>query len=443
MHFERGQDSRRAVAYLRHAADNALRRHANTEAIHHLTKGLTLLETLPDTPERSQQELDLLIALGPALMAAKGYGALEVEHTYAQALQLCQQAGNTPRLFPTLVGLRRFYLLRAELQTARTLCERLLNMAQQVQDPALLLEAHWGLGVTLCFLGEFASSRQHSECGVALYDTQQHRAHALLYGDDPGVGCLSYAALALWFLGYADQALERIHAALTLAQKLSHPFSLAYVLGAAAWLHQYRREPQATYTYGEAKIALSQARGFPMRQAQGTILRGWALAAQGQREEGIAQIHQGLAAFRTTGGELNRTYYLALLAEVYGQGGQVDEGLRALTEALAGVQSGRERWWEAELYRLKGETLLAQAGTTQKCAEAAQYFHVALETARHQQAKSLELRAATSLSRLWQQQGKRDAARQLLAEIYGWFTEGFDTADLCEARALLAELSCP
>jgi predicted ATPase len=180
-----------------------------------------------------------------------------------------------------------------------------------------------------------------------------------------------------------------------------------------------------------------------MRQAQGTILRGWALAAQGQREEGIAQIRQGLVAFRTTGGELNRTYYLALLAEVYGQGGQVDEGLRALNEALAGVQSGRERWWEAELYRLKGETLLAQAGTTQKCAEAEQCFHVALETARRQQAKSLELRAATSLSRLWQQQGKRDAARQLLAEVYGWFTEGFDTADLCEARALLAELCCP
>jgi tetratricopeptide (TPR) repeat protein len=274
MHFEHGRETQRAVTYLRQAADNALRRYANTEAMHHLTNGLTLLKTLPNTPERTQDELGLRLTLGPVLMAVKGYGAPEIEHTYAQALQLCQQVGDTPRLFPVLVGLRRFYLLRAELQTAHTLCKQLLTMAQQAQDVALLLEAHWGLGVTLCFLGEFATSREHSERGVALYDTPQHRAHASLYGDDPGLGCLSYAALALWFLGYADQALESIRTTLTLAQKLSHPFSLAYVLGAAAWLHQYRREPQATYTYGEATVALSQTRGFPMREAQGTILRG-------------------------------------------------------------------------------------------------------------------------------------------------------------------------
>jgi predicted ATPase len=441
MHFEQGRQTQRAVTYLQQAADNALRRYGNTEAIQHLTKGLTLLKTLPDTPERTQNELELLLTLGPVLMAAKGYGASEIAHTYTQALQLCQQVGDTPRLFPVLVGLRRFYLLRAELPTARALCERLLSMAQQTQNPALLLEAHWGLGVTLCFLGELASSREHSECGVALYDTQQHHTHAFLYGDDPGVGCLSYTALALWFLGYVDQALQSIRAALTLAQKLSHPFSLAYVLGAAAWLHQYRREPQATYTYAEAKVTLSQARGFPMREAQGTILRGWALAAQGQREEGMTQIRQGLAAFQATGGELNRTYYLALLAETYAQGGQADEGLRVLTEALARVQSGRERWWEAELYRLKGEALLVQAGTQQECAEAEQCLHVALDVAHRQQAKSLELRAAISLGRLWQQQGKHKVAHQLLAEVYHWFTEGFDTADLQEARALLAELS--
>ena len=262
MHFEQGRESQRAVTYLRQAADNALRRYANTEAIHHLTKGLALLKALPDTPECTQYELGLLLTLGPVLMAAKGYGAPEVEHTYARALQLCPQAGDTPRLFPVLVGLRRFYLLRAELQTARVLCERLLTMAQHAQDPALLLEAHWGLGVTLCFLGEFASSREHSEYGVALYDTQQHRAHAVLYGDDPGVGCLSYAALALWYLGYPDQALAQMRGALTLAETLSHPFSLAYVLGAAAWLHQYRREPQATYTCGDATVVLSQTRAF-------------------------------------------------------------------------------------------------------------------------------------------------------------------------------------
>jgi predicted ATPase len=443
MHFEQGRDYRRAVTYLQQAADTALRRYANTEAMHHLTKGLTLLKTLPHTPERTHHEFDLLLTLGPVLMAIKGYGAPEVERTYAQALQLYQQAGETPRLFPALVGLRRFYLLRAELQTARALCERLLTMAHQAQDPALLLEAHWGLGVTLCFTGEFASSREHAEHGVALYDAQQHRAHAFLYGDDPGVGCLSYAALALWFLGYADQALERIRAALTLAQKLSHPFSLAYALGAAAWLHQYRREPPATYTYGEAKVALARERGFPLREAQGTVLRGWALAAQGQQEEGIAQIRQGLIAFQATGAELNRTYYLALLAEAYGSNGQANEGLHVLTEAFAGVARGRERWWEAELHRLKGELLLAQTGKGQKLGEVEACFQQALAVARRQQAKSLELRATMSLSQLWQQQGKRDAAHRLLTDLYGWFTEGFDTADLQEAGALLAELSCP
>jgi predicted ATPase len=462
-HFERGRDARRAVTYRRQAADNALRRYANREAIEHLSKGLALLHTLPESPKRAQEELDLLIALGPALMAARGYGALEVERAYAQALRLCQHVGETPQLFPVLVGLQRFYLLRAELQTARALGERLLTMAQSAQDGALLLTAHYRQAPLLVFQGELALAREHLEYGIAHYDAQGSRSHILLHGDDAGVGCLSYDALAQWFLGYADQALERMSAALARARELAHPFSLAYALVGAAWFHQYRREVQPAQAYAEEAVALSRLHGIPMRAAQGTIMRGWALAAQGRCEEGIAGMHQGLEALRATGAELNRTYYLFLLAEAYGRGGRVDAGLTVVTEALAGVHSGRERWWEAELHRLKGELLLRRVSTTALKsastqplvpagapvearghapvqAEAEACFRQAFDVARRQQARSLELRAAMSLSRLWQRQGECDAARELLAEAYGWFSEGFETADLREARELLEVL---
>jgi predicted ATPase len=440
MHFAQGRDAWRAVTYLQKAAANGLRRYANREVIDHLTKGLALPHTLPETPERLQRELDLLLALGPALMAAKGYGAPEVERTYAQALTLCQQIGETPQLFPALVGLHRFYVLRGELQKTRALGERLLTLAQSTQEPVLLVTAHYRQGVTLFFQGELVCARGHLEQAIALYDAQQSHAHILLYGDDAGVGCLTYAALSLWLLGYAEQALERIQAALALARALSHPFSLAYVLIATGWFYHWHGEAQAIQACAEEAVALSREHAFPLREAQGTILRGWALAMQGQQEEGIAQMHQGLTALRATGTEVNLTYYLALLAEVYGQRGQTDEGLCIVAEALTGVQSGRECWWEAELQRLRGKLLLVQADTKQQIAEAEQCFQQALAIARHQQAKALELRAAMSLSRLWQAHGKHTAARQILAEIYNWFTEGFDTADLQTARTLLAAL---
>jgi predicted ATPase len=429
------------VTYLRQAADNALRRYANREAIDHLTKGLALLNTLPETPERIQQELDLLLALGPALMAAKGYGALEVERTYAQALTLCQQMGETPQLFPTLVGLHRFYVLRGELQKTRALGERLLTLAQSAQDPVLLVTAHYRQGVPLFFQGELACARGHLEQAIALYDAQRSHAHILLYGDDAGVGCLTYVALTLWLLGYAEQALEKIQTALALARALAHPFSLAYVLIATGWFYHWHREAQTLRACAEEAIALSRQQGFPLREAQGIILRGWALAVQARQEEGIAQMHQGLAALRATGTEVNRTYYLSLLAEMYGQRGQTDEGLCIVTEALAGVQSGREHWWEAELHRLRGKLLLGQESASRNVVEAEQCFQQALAIARNQQAKSLELRATMGLSRLWQAQGKLAAAHEILAEIHGWFTEGLDTADLQEAKVLLGELS--
>ncbi len=253
--------------------------------------------------------------------------------------------------------------------------------------------------------------------------------------------CLSYMALALWVRGYPDQALQRSQEALTLAQELSHPQSLVYALFYAALLYQYYREGRATQKRAETVIVLAREQEFTFWVAGGTLLRGWALAEQGQGEDGITQMCQGLAAWRASGAELGRPYFLALVAEGCGKMGPVEEGLTLLAEALAAVHNTGERWCEVELYRLKGELLLARSGEDHGEAEAC--FRQALETARRQGAKSLELRAAMSLSRLWQQQGKGDEARELLAPIYGWFTEGFDTADLQEAKVLLEELSPP
>ena len=239
----------------------------------------------------------------------------------------------------------------------------------------------------------------------------------------------------LWLLGYPDQALQQSQEALALAQELEHPWSLAFACLHAARLHQFRREVHGVYKHAEAVIALATAHGFPHYVALGTILRGWALTAQAQEAAGMTQIWQGFASYRATGAHVYQPYVLALLAEAFGRRGRVDEGLSYLTEALTLVDTTAEGWWTAELYRLQGEARLQQALSAAAQAEAC--FHQALALARRQQAKSLELRAAMSLSRLWQQQGKRDAARAILAPIYGWFTEGFDTADLQEAQALL------
>ena len=438
-HFTEASLREQAIGYWQQAGQRAIERSANLEAIGHLTTALDVLKTLPDTPERTQHELTLYTALGVPLRATKGFGAPEVGQVYARARALCQQVEETPQLSPVLRGLWEFYELQGELQTARELGEQLLILAQHVREEELLLVAHHVLGDTLVWLGEFAGARAHLEQGMALYHPQQHGSHAFLYGYDSGVHGLSFGAWALWYLGYPDQALRRIHDALSLAQEVSHPFSLGFALAFAAWLHQLRREGHAAHERAAALIALAIDQGFPFWDSWGTVLRGWALAEQGQCAEGIAQLRQGIAAWRATGAELQLPYYLALLVEAYRKAGQVEEGLRVLAEALAAVHKTGERQHEAELHRLKGALLLAQDGADAHEAECC--FRQAMDVACQQQAKSLELRAALSLSRLWQQQGKQAEARELLGPIYGWFTEGFDTADLQEAQALLEELA--
>jgi len=436
VHFERGGNPRRAALYRRHAAANALRRSANVEAVDHLRKALILLEALPQGRGRLRRELDLRATLGIALMAVKGYGAIEVESNYRRAQEVAEQLGDTTRLFRVLNGLRRVHLLRGELSAAHVLGQRCLALAETAAAPDLLVQSHCGLGVVLCFMGDFVRARTHSELGAALYDSRRHRPHVLGAADDPGVGNLAYAALALWYLGYPDQALQRVLAAVHLAREQAHPFSLAYAVVSAAWLHQYRREIEATDAQAEAVMALSREHGFPLREAQGAIMAGWALAARGNRQDGIDQMRRGLAAFQATGAAANQTYYLALLAEACGDAGQTDEGLRLLEMALRAAESSGERWWEAELHRLRGELVLRE-GTRQAVQTAEANFRRGLDVARRQQARSLELRAAVSLSRLWQRRGKHQQAEHLLGGVYRSFTEGLHTPDLREARSLL------
>ena len=446
VHFERGRDYRRAVQYLQHAGENATQRSAYIEATNLLTKGLELLKILPDTSLRSQQELRLLTTLGPALMATKGYGTTEVEQTYARAHELCQcvGVGETPQLFAILSGLRVLHYVRAEFQTAYDLAEQCLTLARRLQTPALLMEAHSALGLILFWLGELTAAHVHFTQAVTPGSSSQLPSHDLPSGHNTRVMCLAYTARILGLLGYPDHARNKLAEAVALAQELAHPFSLAFAQYFAALIHQLRREGSATQTWAEAALSLSAEQGFPLYSALGIGLRGWALAEQGQRAEGITQISQGLAAQQAAGTQAARPYFLALLAEVYGKAEKVEEGLRILTEALAIAHKTGERFYAAELWRLKGELTLAQSSVQNPASrgkEAEECFLQAIDIARGQSAKSLELRAVMSLSRLWQRQGKKAEAGRMLAKIYGWFTEGFDTADLKEAKALIEELS--
>jgi TOMM system kinase/cyclase fusion protein len=434
-----------AITHWQRAAERANERAANAEAVGHLTKGLELLQTLPDSPVRLQHELGLQIILGRALKDSKGYGDPEVARVYTRARELCQRMGETQQLFSVLLGLAIHFVVRAEFQTARELGEQLLRLARDAQDPVLLVEAHYALGVTFSWLGEFTRACAHLEEAIVYYDPRQHRSHIALYGQDGGPVCLSRLALVLWYLGYPDQALRRSQEALTLTKELSHRFSQAYVLLWIAWLYNHRLEVEETQERANAATAFSTEQGFPYWSPQGMILQGWALAEQGRLAEGMAQMRQGLDDLRTTGTEVTRAYSLGLLADAHRKVGQVQEGLALVAEALALVDKTGERWPEAELLRLQGELLLtavAEVGVKPDLPDQVETcFRRALDVARRQQAKSWELRAGMSLSRLWRQQGKRAEARELLAPVYGWFTEGFDTADLQEAKALLQELA--
>ena len=375
--------------------------------------------------------------LGQALAAVKGLAAPEVEAVYQRARVLCQQVGETPHLLGVLYRLGTLYNNRGQYQVARELGEQALRLAQHIQDPAGIAHAHMMLGNTSWFLGELEVARTHIEQSIGLDTPQQSHAHGLLRETHFGVFCRCRLAQILWCLGYPDQALQRSQEALQLARETSHPMTVAVALLFAATLSQYRREGQLALEWSEAALALAHEQGFAQRLAEATIQRGWGLVEQGQEEAGIAQIRQGLAALRATGVGTSRSY-MGLLAEAYGKAGQPDTGLKVVAEVWASSNRPAQGTGTTELYRLQGELLLRQAIPDAPQAEAS--FQQAFAMARRQQAKSLELRAAMSLARLWQRQGKRAEAHELLAPTYGWFTEGFDTPDLKEAKELLDDL---
>jgi class 3 adenylate cyclase/predicted ATPase len=436
-HFTEAGLREQAVGYWQQAGEKAIQRSANAEAISHLNKGLELLKMLPDTSERTLQELTLQCHFGVALIATKGFAAPEVEHAYARARELCQHVEDAQQVFPVVFGLWGHYHTAADLQTARELAEQLLTLAQHQNDPAFLLQGHRALGDTLNRLGEFVLACQHLEQGIALYDRQQHRSHALLYGQDPGMGCLGFAALVLWMLGYPEQSLRRSDEALSVAQDVAHPFSLAFALNLAGRLHALRREWRVMQERAETLITLATKQENSFHLTSGMTMRACALTMEHATEEGITHIRQAIAAQRAIGTK-GAFPWLALLVEAYGKVGQMKEGLMELVDALPLMDVTGERWYQAEARRLKGELLLSQS--SDNSAEAESCFQQAIAIAQNQSAKSWELRAAISLARLWQSQRKHKKAYDLLAPVYGWFTEGFDTADLQDAKALLDDL---
>lgn len=452
-HFVRGRDAPRAVQYLLHAGENARQRSAYQEAIAHLTRGIEMSGRLPDTVERARQEVDLQTVLGLTYMAAKGYATPEVGTAFTRALALCQRMDDAPQLGRVLGGSWIFHLARAEFHTARGMAERMLALGQKTQDPAILGPAHHGVGQVLFHTGEFAPAKEHLERAFALFTRQLLSSpDAIPSVQDGRVISLGFLAFSLWHLGYPDQAFQKAQEALTLARELSHPFTLAYALFFVAAVHGYRGDHALVHSPNEEMLALSLEHGFPVFVAAGTFIRCLMLLAQGKTglAEGIAQIRQTVDAYRVTGAVSGFPMLLAVLAELQMGAGQVEEGLASLSEAQAIVDRTGERRYDMRLSLLKGKLLLGQAsrmknaeGQREKAAEAEACFTRAVDVARQQNAKSLELEAVLSLSRLWQQQGKRDEARGLLAEVHGWFTEGFDTADLKAAKALLEELVPP
>jgi predicted ATPase len=440
--FEAARQPARAIEYFLLAARKAVEVFAHQEAVELARRGLRLIEKQPDTSACAHQEITLLLALGVSLVAIQGFAAPEVEETYVRARELRLRTEDKATLFPVLYGLWNVYLLRCELTRCKELATHMFDLAQCQPETVLLLQAANVLQQPLLHLGEFVAARRYQEQGLALYDRHKHGALTAVYGEDPGISFLVYGAVTLWCLGYPEQALRSAQAARRLAKELSHPFNRARALYFGAFTHACCREERRTQELAEALMEVSDEQGFALLQQGGRILHGWSLAQQGRADEGIAQMRRGLAGWQATGALSHRPYQLALLAEVLAKQGHAQDGLTALGEALALSTTSGERFLEAELHRLRGELLLIRAEGELSMADVAEgCFLQALDVARRQNAKSLELRAVVSLSRLYQQQSRQAQARPLLAETYDWFTEGFDTRDLREAKALLEELS--
>ena len=422
------------------AGQQAIERSANLEAIAHLTKARELLAKQPASAERDAQELDYCLALGPALMAIKGLAAPEAEEVYLLAQKLCQSVDQTALSFQAAWGLWLVYQQRGQINLAQSATDEVLSLAERDgENVDHLLQAHHAAWTTQLFVGNISASRTHTVEGDALYDIEKHRTHAFTYGGhDPGVCAKTTASEALCLLGYCDQAVQNAVGGVALAEKLSHPFSLAMARYFVAQAHQYRLEVDLVRSHAQGAITMCESHGFESFHAQALVLLGWATAAGGESESGIAQIHEGLAAWQATGTGMRRPYFLTLLADALLRAEQAEEGLTIIAEAETLIERSGETRGHAETVRLKG-ALMDRAGAAKEDIEI--IYQRALDIARGQETRCLQLRAATSLGRLWHERGKTSKARELIGPLYAWFTEGFNTSDLKNAKELLDELS--
>ena len=436
-HFTEAGLAEEAVGYWQLAAQRAIERSAYVEAIRQLDTALQLQKSLPTTPQSVRRELLLLTSYGLALTPTKGYAAPALEDTYARARELSRQIGDAPEILPLLNGSWSFYLVRAKYPQARELGEKMLRLAERSDSLVARIQANRALGVSMVYTGEIEAGLAHLEKSAALYDPDRHCAFAFrLNGLDLGVSVLSFVAWGSWLLGRPAYAMQRNSEMLLMGNDIKHPYNLAWALTFSSWVFEFCRDLDRTRTQAEAAIAVAKEHGFSLFRAMGTMHRGWSMAMGGSTKEGIADLLQGMNDYFRTGAESSRVHWSVLLAEAYLAAGQIEKGLSALDEARLD-QSG-ERYYEPEYHRMRGELLLARAGSDSRAlADGERCFEQALQVARAQHARSLELRAAMSMCRLWRRQDRSEDAAKLLAGVYGGFTEGFDTADLREAALLL------
>jgi predicted ATPase len=434
-HWTEASEAELAIAEWSRAGKDAKARSAFMEALESYQKALALLDLLPQSPDCLRRELPLQLAVIPAFIAVKGWGAPEVERASTRARELCDRLGNPPELFYALGAVWGVRFIRAELKAAFEVAQQLLQRAESSQNPVHLLLAHHMMGETWFHMGELTFAREHHEIALSLDDPKRPLASG---GIDEKVANLSYMSWIQWWLGYPDQALKSCNEAVESAQALLHPHSMAFAAGYASMVRGLRGELNAVQELAEHQCAISLEHGLTdfLAAARGT--RGRMMVIQGH-EEGILQLEHCLASGRVTGLKMVQPSWLCLLADAYIRVDRFVDGLDALTEALTIADENDDRYYEPETYRLKGELLLKQ--NHRNTAEAKNCFRRAVEIARNQSAKSFELRATMSLARLLREQGNANEARAMLADIYGWFTEGFDTADLKDAKALLDELS--
>ncbi len=429
----------RAIGFCLKAGIRSRDRFAHTEAISHLSKGLKLLETLEPSAARDAREWELLGPLGTAYIAARGYAAPEVGPIFHRARALCDRLEQRPELFTMMWGNFAYHIVRGDFRICSELADEALVFGERFQDPGILMEALFLKGLTRLYRGDFAGARECCARAIEEFDDRERTAFwARLVGEDAGVTHRCYLALALWHLGFADRALALNQEMVQLARSINHPFSLEYALHHTGWLYQHCRLGAKAQAAGDEQIRIATEQAFLFWHASGTLYSASGMVLQGRLEPGIRLLQSGLDAYRATGAELAVPYYLSILAEACLRAGRFAEARTALQEALFLVEKNDERFQEAELQRLEGELVLAESANQTLAAEC---FQRAIATARRQQSKAWELRAMTSLARLWRKQGRSEKAFEALSVVHGTFTEGFTTPDLTDATALLESLS--